>query len=643
MRVCPRCASETELALCPRDGVATFAVQQGMQTYPAGTVIAERYRVERALGIGGFGAVYLCTQLAMEQRVAVKVLRSEHLSSVEHVKRFTREAQAVSRLKHPNTIHIFDFGVHQDGALYLAMEYLEGETLADRLDRNQRLPWRQLVHVAVQICHSLTEAHAVGLVHRDLKPENIMLLPVAGDTSFVKVLDFGIAKVQDPSRPQQSNLTEAGMIMGTPTYMSPEQAKGEEIDARSDLYALGVMMYESLTGRPPFADETAMKVLVAHIKDQPKPFAREGAVAEIPQALEQIVLQCLAKEPVDRPQTAALLAEVLRATLTEPDAVAAEAPAAERPVLAAAIAAVGGGKVPLPAAPMVQTAPHAASGAASLLQANAASPSVAGFTAPLAALPQGIARSQAASTPAQTAAATTPPRGSHEAETTRQVTPEVAAAPLWAQPVAPPLAERSPSTQLALAGAAAPFAAPARVPAPTLAPPRKPAVIGVVVFLAVATAAVLAVVLLAPQPTADPAEPATGAVARPLAVDPPPSDPAPAQAQTAKAAAPASPKTASPTARTAAPAASAVAPQAKVTVVPPTVRAPAVAAPATPPAAGRPAATAPVPAPAPQPPRPDATAAAKPLPPKPEPTPADPPKADAGRNGPKPDDFRLED
>ena len=166
MRVCPRCASETELALCPRDGVATFAVQQGMQTYPAGTVIAERYRVERALGIGGFGAVYLCTQLAMEQRVAVKVLRSEHLSSVEHVKRFTREAQAVSRLKHPNTIHIFDFGVHQDGALYLAMEYLEGETLADRLDRNQRLPWRQLVHVAVQICHSLTEAHAVGLVHR---------------------------------------------------------------------------------------------------------------------------------------------------------------------------------------------------------------------------------------------------------------------------------------------------------------------------------------------------------------------------------------------------------------------------------------------------------------------------------------------
>lgn len=312
MRVCPRCAEETDHELCPHDGAQTFPVQVAQQTYPAGTVIGGRYQVEQVIGIGGFGAVYRCTQLNMQQTVAVKVLRNEHLTSLEHVKRFTREAQSVSRLKHPNTIHIFDFGSHSDGALYVAMEFLEGETLAHRLDQFGKIHWETMVLIATQVCHSLTEAHAIGLIHRDLKPENIMLIPVAGDPNFVKVLDFGIAKMQkDPARPGEASLTEAGMIMGTPTYMAPEQAKGEEVDARSDIYALGVLMYEALTGHAPFQDETAMKVLVAHIKDPVPPFAKYAAPGEVPIEIEQVVMQCLEKDPSKRPASTVQLVDRL--------------------------------------------------------------------------------------------------------------------------------------------------------------------------------------------------------------------------------------------------------------------------------------------------------------------------------------------
>lgn len=311
MRVCPKCSHETLESACPRDGAMTVAVAPpSQQTYALGTMIADRYRIDGVIGIGGFGAVYKCTQLNMDQVVAVKVLRADHLSSSEHVKRFSGEAQAVSRLRHPNTIRVFDFGTHTDGALYLAMEYVEGETLGRRFDTKGALPWLQLVHILVQVCHSLTEAHASGLVHRDLKPENVMLLPVAGDPDFVKVLDFGIAKQQKTSD-MADNLTESGMIMGTPTYMSPEQAKGEPIDGRSDVYALGILAYEALMGRPPFVGETPMTVLVKHIKDPVPAFIREGALREVPRELEALVHKCLAKDPRSRPQDTAELAESL--------------------------------------------------------------------------------------------------------------------------------------------------------------------------------------------------------------------------------------------------------------------------------------------------------------------------------------------
>lgn len=312
MRVCPRCSTETLDVTCPDDGAPTIEVQdQGPATYPAGTLFADRYRIDGVLGIGGFGAVYRCTQLNMNQTVAVKVLRNEHLQSIEHVKRFTREAQAASKLTHPNTIRIFDFGQNKDQALYLAMEFVEGETLGHRLDEHGTVHWETLVHIMTQVCHSLTEAHAAGLIHRDLKPENIMLVQVAGDPNFVKVLDFGIAKVMKDSDNDQSQLTESGMIMGTPTYMSPEQAKGEAINGRSDIYSLGVMMYEALTGKPPFQGDTPMTVLVAHIKDIPRPMPRDGSIPNVPSELEKVVLSCLEKDPARRPQSTVQLVDRL--------------------------------------------------------------------------------------------------------------------------------------------------------------------------------------------------------------------------------------------------------------------------------------------------------------------------------------------
>ena len=232
MRICPRCGVQTDASVCPDDGANTIPIGAGQTTYPAGTVIAERYRLDSVLGIGGFGAVYKGVQLAMDQVVAVKVLRSEHIQSEEHVKRFAREARAASKLRHANTIRLFDFGSHSDHALYLAMEYLEGETLAARMDRDGAMTAERVVHIMSQVCHSLTEAHEQGIVHRDLKPENIMIVAMAGEDDFVKVLDFGIAAKVAESGDNDEKLTEMGMIMGTPTYMSPEQALGKTLDAR---------------------------------------------------------------------------------------------------------------------------------------------------------------------------------------------------------------------------------------------------------------------------------------------------------------------------------------------------------------------------------------------------------------------------
>ena len=204
------------------------------------------------LGAGGMGSVYKGLDSAMSERVvAVKVLAPHLVSDEKQVQRFEQEARAANQLRHPNTISVLDFGRDPDGHIFMVIEYLTGETLTGIL-RHGRLDISRILYIFRQICKSLAEAHSKGIVHRDLKPDNIFVCDIYGESDFVKVIDFGIAKFLEE---EGNQLTQAGKMFGTPRYLSPEQAQGKRLDARSDLYSLGVMLFESITGRPPFVAE----------------------------------------------------------------------------------------------------------------------------------------------------------------------------------------------------------------------------------------------------------------------------------------------------------------------------------------------------------------------------------------------------
>jgi serine/threonine-protein kinase len=260
-----------------------------------GQTIDGRYRLERVLGEGGMGVVYLGHHLLLSKVVAIKVLRSDLARDKELVTRFLNEAQAASRIGNPHIVDISDFGMLPEGGAYFAMEHLAGQSLGDMLDRHSTLPLRMIAHIAKQVAEALGAAHAAGIVHRDLKPDNIMLVDRGGDPHFVKILDFGIAKVANTAH---TKLTRAGSVFGTPQYMSPEQAGGLSVDHRSDIYALGVLMYEMCKGTPPFGGDNVMNILSHHMFHPPPPM-RE-ARGDIPDAFEAVVLKCLAKKPEAR-------------------------------------------------------------------------------------------------------------------------------------------------------------------------------------------------------------------------------------------------------------------------------------------------------------------------------------------------------
>jgi len=262
-----------------------------------GQVIGGKYEILRILGRGGMGAVYQARNLAMDSLAAIKVLRREAAEDLEAIERFYREARASSRLHHVNTIRIFDFGQAEDGRLYLVMEYLEGQSLWKEMRACGPMSPDRVLRIAEQVLKSLGEAHAMDppIVHRDIKPENVFLVRMRGETDFVKVLDFGIAKSSgDPS------LTRGAI--GTPKYMSPEQAEGRRIDARSDLYSLGVMIYEMLAGRPPFQSDTPMRLLLMHMHEPPPPLRQ--CCPEVPREVEGLVMALLEKDPGRRPASA---------------------------------------------------------------------------------------------------------------------------------------------------------------------------------------------------------------------------------------------------------------------------------------------------------------------------------------------------
>jgi serine/threonine-protein kinase len=269
-----------------------------------GATVGKKYRIERLIGEGGMGRVYLATQLALEKPVVLKVLRRWLLSDERTVERFRREARTASRLSHPNSITVLDFGQTEAGDHYLAMEFISGKDLQQVLSTEWPLSEERVIRIASQVLSALAEAHAAGVIHRDLKPENIMIEQRRGDPDFVKVLDFGIAKIQDPAPGESAALTRAGFVCGTPEYMSPEQARGAELDARSDLYAVGVILYQLVAGALPFEATSPAMFATKHLSELPIPPSRRRADANISADLEALILRALSKQPEVRPQTA---------------------------------------------------------------------------------------------------------------------------------------------------------------------------------------------------------------------------------------------------------------------------------------------------------------------------------------------------
>jgi eukaryotic-like serine/threonine-protein kinase len=267
-----------------------------------GTLVAGKYRIVKQLGEGGMGCVYLAEQQlgSTARKVALKTLH-KHLSHDPAIKaRFDREAGTVAALEHPNTIQVYDFGAMEDGTLYLVMEFVQGRSVADILEKDGAMPPARVENIMRQVCGSLEEAHGHGIVHRDLKPDNVVLCERAGQKDWVEVLDFGIAKRSSEHDPNEAKLTQQGMVLGTPPYMSPEQFTGQPVDARSDIYALGVMAYEMLVGKYPFEANTAWEWASKHMTEAPRPIETQALGANVPDRMRAAITRALAKNKDER-------------------------------------------------------------------------------------------------------------------------------------------------------------------------------------------------------------------------------------------------------------------------------------------------------------------------------------------------------
>jgi eukaryotic-like serine/threonine-protein kinase len=263
-----------------------------------GQVLDGRYRVESVLGEGGMGIVYKAVHAALRKPLAIKVLRPEVSKNEQIVARFRQEAQSASQIGNQHIIDISDFGALPDGSTYFVMEFLSGRSLTTAFEQDRISPERA-IHIAKQLCKALGAAHENGIVHRDMKPDNVQLIERGDDKDFVKVLDFGIAKVGSGT----SKLTQAGQVFGTPHYMSPEQCAGTAVDHRTDIYAIGVILYEMATGSVPFDADNLMGILTKHLYENPIPPHELPPPVNVPPALEAVILKCLAKKPEQRYQS----------------------------------------------------------------------------------------------------------------------------------------------------------------------------------------------------------------------------------------------------------------------------------------------------------------------------------------------------
>lgn len=308
-KVCPQCGMHYH-------GAAEFCQKDGARLQPAapadpfvGKVLLDQFRIDEAIGAGGMGTVYRAHQTTLGRDVAVKILHPELAQHPDATRRFHREARVATSLEHPNLVRVLLFGeLPDDAGLYLVMEYLRGRSLTQVLREDGALEVGRAIHVATQVCAAIGMAHQQGIVHRDVKPENVMLVPRHGDPDFVKVLDFGIARVLWD---EQTAMTQSGVIFGTARYISPEGASGEPTDARSDVYSIGTLVYQLLAGVTPFDASTPVAMLMKHIHDQPPPLRSVGHGGRVPPAIAEVVMRSLRKNPLERYSDAGDLAAAL--------------------------------------------------------------------------------------------------------------------------------------------------------------------------------------------------------------------------------------------------------------------------------------------------------------------------------------------
>ena len=317
MLLCPQCSTQCdeEHRFCPSCGFNLTKMQKSPSDPLIGRVLPGGYVIFELIGVGGMGRVYRAEQVALSRTVAIKIIHPHLIGDESTAARFIIEARAASRLNHPNSVSIIDFGKTEDGQLYLVMEFLRGKDLARIQYEEGPLAVRRIVSVLKQVLGALSEAHHLEIIHRDLKPENIILEPTRTGVDFVKVVDFGLAKIRVDAPVR--NVTSAGIVCGTPEYMSPEQGRGDPLDARSDLYGVGVILYQLLTGQIPFEAESPTQVVLMHLSQPPRDPREVAPDRRLPDAIVEVCLRALSKSPDDRFPNADVFAAALTTALAE--------------------------------------------------------------------------------------------------------------------------------------------------------------------------------------------------------------------------------------------------------------------------------------------------------------------------------------
>jgi len=323
VKLCPTCGREfpDNQKFCPADGTVLRAKSASADL--VGQVIATNYHILKKLGEGGMGAVYLGEHVKMGRKSAIKVMAAAMAQDPDAISRFNREAGNAAKISHPNVCQVYDFGETPDGLIYLVMEFIEGQSLKDLIEKEGALPPPRAASILKQAADALQAAHDLNIVHRDIKPDNIMVVQGRDGADIVKVVDFGIARAVGGDEPGQK-VTKTGLVVGTPEYMSPEQLSGDKLDGRSDIYSLALVLYRMLTGTLPFEADSAQEVMIKRLTDEPTPLEQARTDIEYPPKLQLVMNVALARTPAERYQSAA---EFGRDTM---DAVAGMAPPSTR-------------------------------------------------------------------------------------------------------------------------------------------------------------------------------------------------------------------------------------------------------------------------------------------------------------------------